>query len=556
MVKNISILWFMFVLSLLMPFYFYTNYHGYSAPYTTSEPHKSLAPVNESPSHIIIDEFKFNTRLMFLDKHEWIVQYNVAQYSSILVEQLDGTVDIEAQFFHDKSTNIEYIRTNVKCFAIMSGKDLNSSIIIDPFEVLPIDAGASIWIIKCKLKESEIKNFQPSIAIVDKNDFGLNPHKNALIKLQKPSRFKRSVPKKKQIAHCVHLVRDLDENRLKNLIEWIFIQRKLNMAKISLYFQSVINKNDVIEKIRKANNDESFVKIIDYKTNFGDFCKFPVQSSFKNRLNMSLIEKSCKESYDIHFSKVPQKHEKINTNDCYLNYKYEYEYVSNYDFDEFIFPRLDQTKSQSQLLFNKSNCSDMLNYSIPKYDLYSYAKYLHDLLGGSRVAYLRFDNRFSLIQSRSFLNNILKFSSLENSIEYLKNDVSVRFKIKNSDKEFIENLKKSITLIDCLNGTTKNRINLNVDFYKSKWNNAYSFRTFDRDGKSIYATDYTQTINVHAADNMNSGKNYVHVPLNYGFVSHFRVDFDVNSIRKETFFKEINADLEYILFFYDLAVLT
>jgi hypothetical protein len=543
MEKTFSILWFMLVsiLSIIMSFYVYTIYYDYS----------------KTPSYLIIDDFQFDSQLIFLDKHEWIVQYNVAQYSSILVEQLDGSVDIEALFFHDKSTKLEHIRANVRCFAIMSGKDLDSSTIIDPFEVLGIDSGASIWLIKCKIKISEIKHFQPSIAIIDKNNFGLNPNENILIKLQKPSIFKRSIPKKKQIAHCVHLVHNLDENRLKNLIEWIFIQRKLNIAKISLYFQNVKNLNYVTEKIREANNDEGFVNIIDYKSKFEDFCQ--INSSI-NKPIMSLTEESCKESFGIHFSKVKQKHEKINTNDCYLNYKYEYEYVSNYDFDEFIFPRLDQNKGQYQLLINKqnnkSNCSDVLNYSIPKYDLYSYAKYLHDLLGGSRVAYLRFDNRFMLIEFRRFLNNILQFGSLGNSIEYLKNNLSVKFKIENSDKEFIENLKKAITLIDCLNEANKNSVNLNADFYKSKWNNAYSFRTFDRAGKSIYATDYTQTINVHAADNVNSGTNFINVPLNYGFVSHFRDDFDINSIKKDTFFKEIHYDLEYILFFCNLSVFT
>jgi len=36
-----------------------------------------------------------------------------------------------------------------------------------------------------------------------------------------------------------------------------------------------------------------------------------------------------------------------------LNFKYEYEYVTNYDFDEFIFPRFDHDYIQSKLLVNK-----------------------------------------------------------------------------------------------------------------------------------------------------------------------------------------------------------
>jgi hypothetical protein len=125
----------------------------------------------------------------------------------------------------------------------------------------------------------------------------------------------------------------------------------------------------------------------------------------------------------------------------------------------------------------------------------------------------------------------------------------IQFKIEDSDKEFIENFQKAITLIDCLNKTIKNKINLNVDFYKSKWNNPYSFRSFNRLGKSIYATDFTQTINVHGADNVNSGTNFINVPLNYGFVSHFREDFDSYSM-KDSLFKEIKFDLEFIRFLF------
>jgi len=161
MKKKISIILFLFVSIVSLLTYFYT-----------------INDYSQTPSYLIIDDSIFNGRLIFLGKHEWIVQYNVAQYSSILVEQLDGSVDIEALFFHDNSTKIKYIRRNIKCLAIASGNDSASSIIIDPFEVFAIDSGASIWIIKCKIKISEIKHFQPSIAIIDKNNFGLNPNEN------------------------------------------------------------------------------------------------------------------------------------------------------------------------------------------------------------------------------------------------------------------------------------------------------------------------------------------------------------------------------------------
>ena len=62
--------------------------------------------------------------LMRIQRYEWVVQFNVIQYSSILVEQLDGTVVIEALFLMDDSIEIDYMRKSVKCLKINLDKDI------------------------------------------------------------------------------------------------------------------------------------------------------------------------------------------------------------------------------------------------------------------------------------------------------------------------------------------------------------------------------------------------------------------------------------------------
>ena len=138
--------------------------------------------------------------LMKIERNEWVVQFNVAQYSSILVEHLDGTVDIEALFFHDNATKIDYIRKNVKCFSIDPDKNILETklneILLNPFEVLEIDGGASIWLVKCKMKNNT--HDHDYIGIIDKNAFeksynisnGSNDYM-FILKAQKPSHFKR-----------------------------------------------------------------------------------------------------------------------------------------------------------------------------------------------------------------------------------------------------------------------------------------------------------------------------------------------------------------------------
>ena len=524
------------LLFLLVPFYDYTNnFHN-----------------KFFPSFLVKENFKLEKKALIYNniysKNEWVVQFNVAQYSSILVEQVDGSVDIEALIFHDNTTKSKHIRNNTKCLILEPDEKMLE---FEPFEILTIDAEASIWLIKCKINNRKIlNNSNSTVAIIDKNDFenSQNRFEHLIVKSQKPSIFKRSVPKKKQISHCVHLIYNLDETRLQNLIEWISIQRQLNIAKIRLYFHKVSDPIYAIRKIREANNDEKFVEVIYYKNELKDFCQ--IKTNFRNSNQFS--SDNCDKSFKIHFSKSTQKHEKINTNDCYLNYKYEYEYVSNYDFDEFIFPRSYHKIDQIQLLDlfshsqQKNNNCLSVNYSMPYYDLYNYTRYLQDMLGGSSVAYLQFDNTFMLLKYRNILDKILKYTS-GYLFEYHKDNRSIKFTVSESDKELVRNFQNVIPIIDCLNET--NRIKMKSDFYKSKWNNAYSLRTIFRLGKSIFVTDNTLTVNVHGADNVLPGTKYKTVPLDYGFVSHFRNDFDLDSESKTHVFSLLKFDLEYYLFF-------
>jgi hypothetical protein len=429
---------------------------------------------------------------------------------------------------------------------------------IEPFQVLAIDAEASIWLIKCKIKKAESIHFRSSVAIVDKTKLENSSNlkqTSLLIKTQNPSIFKRSIPKKKQIAHCVHFMYGLNEKRIQNLVEWIFIQRQLNIAKIRLYFNDVPNSDYVIKKIREANNDETFVEIIHYRNKLKEFCH--IKDNITKELSNTSIDEDCKKIFNTIFSLANQKHEKINTNDCYLNFKYEYEYTSNYDIDEFVFPRLDHTIDQINLFDsvrqtqNKTCNPIKINNSVlMKYDLYNYTKYLQNLLGGSSVAYLQFYNTFMLLEFRNLLENILKYTT-GNSIQYPKDNRTDSLKITDSSKKLIKDFKQMIPLIDCLNET--NKINMNIMFYKSKWNNAYSLRSYSRLGKSIYVTESTQTVNVHGADNVSPGTSVKTVPLNYGFVSHFRDFLNVGyeaSIKSD--FDILKFDLEYYLFFSNL----
>jgi len=275
----------------------------------------------------------------------------------------------------------------------------------------------------------------------------------------------------------------------------------------------------------------------------------------------------CKNSYNINFnsSKRTSKdkkniHQAFNDNDCYLDYKYVYEYVSNYDFDEFIFPRQDFSPSQSRLLNSSKNM-----ISKPNYDINKYTKYLHDLFGGKNISSLHFVNTFMLIDNRNLLDNILNYmyDKVSNqSIEYKERNSSAQFRVNKNDTEIIDKFwKRVIPLIDSLNETNRLRSirsnGRNSFFFNTKWNNAYGFRWFYGRQKCIYVTDNALTIGTHYTRNFLKGTKNKVVPFNYGFLSHFRGDYDLGGDKElidRLSFNRLQYDIEYYLFYSSLFV--
>ena len=170
-------------------FLFYTKFTGFKFELNVTRNRENIIPMRG----III---------IRIEKNEWVVQYKIAQYSSIIAEQLDGTVDIEALFFHDNSTKLDYIRQNVKCLPIKSENDFLErglySEFLNPFEILQIDAIGSVWLIKCKMKDISTIDNDDHIAVIDLNNFQeiqnrnhKNNNQKIILKAQKPGVFKR-----------------------------------------------------------------------------------------------------------------------------------------------------------------------------------------------------------------------------------------------------------------------------------------------------------------------------------------------------------------------------
>ncbi len=164
------------------------------------------------------------------------------------------------------------------------------------------------------------------------------------------------------------MLNNVDETRYSKIQNWLELQRTIGFEKIRFYCFNVSQKyRDLLEK-----SSNSFVEIVNYNTSVEYVCEWPqmlLNSDPSSKL-YQFLHINCLQAYQRHFFKITRSsvynsHERLNTNDCLLKFKYEYEYVSNYDIDEIIFPRLFGTNYfNGPLKVNKGLMAVPRNHSI------------------------------------------------------------------------------------------------------------------------------------------------------------------------------------------------
>ena len=194
-----------------------------------------------------------------------------------------------------------------------------------------------------------------------------------MLHMQTPIYVNTSIPKAKSVASCVHMLRNITEKRVDYILDWIKIQKNIGVAKIRIY---LMEKNELL--LRKIGMSyKSLVDIINYKTEMSELCQVQLKNKIQNP-NSSLFARlydNCVSSFEKHFNltdiMVLNSHERLQSNDCFLKFKHNYEYVVNYDIDEFILPRrLGNYSNNSSCFASKSQKA--------KYNLYEFIKNISD----------------------------------------------------------------------------------------------------------------------------------------------------------------------------------
>lgn len=243
------------------------------------------------------------------------------------------------------------------------------------------------------------------------------------------------------------------------------------------------------------------------------------------------------------------------TNDCFKRFKSTHEFVTNYDVDEFIFPRHLDLNKLEQIELKRIKCHDNINTSqiIPqKYNSYEYFSRLfedYSNKGETKIAALKFKNSFVLNElDESFFEHLFSSNNRWVNLDY-RNNKNVRLRVDKNDELLISSMFNTHYLIECLNKTISS-----CKRFESRWNSPFSVVLAKGREKSVFNTSCTEFINQHQPDLTSDDSEIVDVHLDRGFSSHFRDDIEMWFLGQTLPFSNFRIDLEYYFFLLNLTI--
>jgi hypothetical protein len=529
----------------------------------TNEMRDRLFPFNQlNNENINVKPFRV------IMSNDWILNFNISLYSSIIsYEQDSSVVQTESlAFINREIENLNYLKLHLKCIFKWNGSDL---VFVEPYEIYEINfkrmprGPKSIWRIKCQLNLHQHKILDANnlfITLIDYKyfDYYSNLYKNNLneiIILHKPKLVNKLKQKKKQVAHCLHKVIDLNKKRFNMLLNWIYMQKEIGIAKIKLcLFDINSNQQSIMKEIFG-----DYIELVNHKTKIAQVCNWQLLKAHQhsNSRSYKFLLENCKKLTLVHFQMKHyptfQHQQMICTQDCYSQYRNEYEYVTNYDFDELILPRINGYKTDENLkiiLNTTEKCSTRLPDS--KYNIYDLANYLFNKYG-KHNAYVKFRqvvffNDFKSLLEKIQSNQTTVINDEMLSLKYSYKGRSISYQIRKNDDYYFKSFGRIEEYFTCLK---KSYIDGNDVILDNHLNNPYATHLFfGREGKSIFNTDLTESYDAHGAKNTTyPHTKHVLLPLDVGFVNHFRSNMNKYFSHVKTYpFDFIKIDVEYYQF--------
>ena len=505
---------------------------------------------------------KRNYSFAIFNPNTWIFNQNVSQYSTKIIYTRNNKLFIEALtlFLYQEENKINYtIKERVKCIVILNQKILSIFAIKETL-ARPTFGQRSIWKVRCELAPKDyylsiIKKIR--IAITDIQEFNkLNNsdkfiNKEMLLSFHIANFYDERVAKKKSVAHCVHTVRGLHKRKTNQLKNWLKIQKNIGIDRVKFYFTSVESST----KMELMQEFVGYIEIVDYRLDFDFICKYSLflrRSSFNiDTKAIVYLYNNCLNFYRRYFDgtkfDILNANEIICTNDCLLGFKYQYEFTTNYDIDEVIFPR--KFYSNDYSYFNSlKDCNQSLSKFYFNYSIYDYTVKLTRKYG-SDIGFFYFENVNFLtlpevsIKAKNFIQSNQGHTKL-----LLKDNNGLKVSLKmnssdNSDNKKINEMKAMNEIIECFNRTILNNNNLD-----SIWNVPYAVLLNHRLGKSIYNSNLTLFYYQHRSEFLEPGAKAFPISIDEGYTVHIRSHFLNIFLNQKYPFSHFRLDIEFYQF--------
>ena len=508
---------------------------------------------------IIIHE---ESRLSYMLNHEYLINGNVAQYSSyIIISGKDKTIfQIEVFIKLALSYNTEILNDlqMLRCL-VKFLKNENNTIQLDPISSQALRSSDNYnkkLIYNCKLNYKNLELNDIVVAVILKSDFNIeNVLPNSMVKYQMPTIIKTIEPRLQSVALCVHFTYAVPSQ----IFHWFSHQLSIGVNEIRIY--DATENMQLTKILRNYYGVDERIVVVPYNIHFNKICNQTILFNEKDDMN-----KSCLEFYESQFAdkiRHRDQHETLTANDCFSVLSKKHEFIGYYDLDEFVYPRrLDLYREYNRYSCNsdsqKSICS--LNpFGIQESNNLFY-NYLNELIEKYKNGKNKSDLRSIQFMHATTLPNLaerqlmmrighlIKQINSTNKFPIYLNLDNHLFEINYSDISYVQNLYEIYTnFISCAYKDYFNKIKTIDEIFKRYL--YYVTELNERMHKSIHYYKNVNTMWVHHAKE-HEKKSWAFWPSVFDghFIKHYRENLKITKRVFTGTIRKLNIDFEYIFY--------
>ena len=249
--------------------------------------------------------------IQVVNESDWLVQFHVMQKTAIVVREERDRVFATVEtlvFLHADALRGNNKTNSLRCLVWRSADAQDRVFVLKASAVRYVHSEVAIWHLKFRLPLLDSNNSTYDddtfkVAVVDQDELAKRRTEFGAewlrVAFQRALYFDKASSRRPSVAHCVHCVRDLHQNRkFERLRDWLDVQHALGFAQITLQFSDVRAADEprVQELTRRhasslGDGETPFVRVLKFKTSVADNCEWlrTQRSALFNNLRENLI---------------------------------------------------------------------------------------------------------------------------------------------------------------------------------------------------------------------------------------------------------------------------